>query len=306
VASVEPLRRGVADVVVAHLDEIPADIASETVAELHPCVVLPRDVVLPRGGAPRRITPSALRSLADLTFLAYPEGSRHFDLQRQALARRGLVPKRIMHLDTADVILGFVASGLGWSLVPSLDPNGPSGPRLLALPLRRPKRTFPVQMAWRKDAPTHPLLDAHTAYGTQLFWPSALTPASWATLFIIDPLYTLPLLAGMIAVLIRPASRTAGRWLAAGLVLSTLYLGWSWTARTIVTAHARQCLDAQGVTDARLFITPAPLTTTTASSIITAPRCWSRLPARTTTARRWPFILWSSSLPATAISATSQ
>lgn len=159
VASVEPLRRGIADVVVAHLDELPADIASETVAELHPCVVLPRDVVL-RGGAPRRITPSALRSLADLTFLAYPAGSRHFDLQRQALARRGLLPRRVMHLDTADVILGFVASGLGWSLVPSLDPAGPSGPRLLALPLRRPRRTFPVQLAWRKDAPTHPLLDA--------------------------------------------------------------------------------------------------------------------------------------------------
>jgi inner membrane protein len=108
---------------------------------------------------------------------------------------------------------------------------------------------------------THPLLDAHTAYGTQLFWPSGSTPVSWATIFIIDPLYTLPLLAGMIAVLIRPASRTAGRWLAAGLVLSTLYLGWSWTARTIVAANARQSLDAQGVTDARLFITPAPLTT---------------------------------------------
>lgn len=160
VASVEPLRRGLADVVVAHFDELPADIAGETVAELHPCVVLPRDVVQPSGQTQRRVTPSALRSLAELTFLAYPAGSRHFDLQRQALARRGLVPKRTMHLDTADVILGFVASGLGWSLVPSLDPNGPSGPRLLALPLRRPKRTFPVQMAWRKDAPPHPLLDA--------------------------------------------------------------------------------------------------------------------------------------------------
>ena len=108
---------------------------------------------------------------------------------------------------------------------------------------------------------THPLLDAHTAYGTRLFWPSGSTPVSWATIFIIDPLYTLPLLAGMIAVLIRPASKTAGPWLAAGLVLSTLYLGWSWTARTIVMANARQSLDAQGVTDARLFITPAPLTT---------------------------------------------
>jgi len=108
---------------------------------------------------------------------------------------------------------------------------------------------------------THPLLDGHTAYGTQLFWPSAATPTSWATLFIIDPLYTLPLLAGMIAALVRPFSRCTGRWLAAGLVLSTLYLGWSWTAKTMVTANARQTLAAQGIADAPIFVTPTPLNT---------------------------------------------
>jgi inner membrane protein len=108
---------------------------------------------------------------------------------------------------------------------------------------------------------THPLLDAHTAYGTQLLWPSGLPPVSWATLFIIDPLYTLPLLAGMIAVLIRPASRAAGRWLVAGLLLSTLYLGWSWSARTMVGAQARQTLAARGLHDAPMFITPTPLNT---------------------------------------------
>ena len=108
---------------------------------------------------------------------------------------------------------------------------------------------------------THPLLDAHTAYGTQLFWPSGSTPVSWATIFIIDPLYTLPLLAGMIAVLIRPVSQVSGRWLMLGLVWSMLYLGWSWFAQTLVAANARQSLHAQGVAEARLFVSPAPLTT---------------------------------------------
>lgn len=108
---------------------------------------------------------------------------------------------------------------------------------------------------------THPLLDGHTAYGTQLFWPSTSTPVSWSTLFIIDPLYTLPLLVGMVAVLVRPASRAAGRWLMAGLVLSTLYLGWSWTAKAMVTANARASLEAHGLRDARLFVTPTPLNT---------------------------------------------
>ena len=106
---------------------------------------------------------------------------------------------------------------------------------------------------------THPLLDAHTAYGTQLFWPAGWTPVSWATIFIVDPLYTVPLLAGLLAILIRPASRTAGRLLVAGLALSTLYLGWTWTAKSIVTANAKKTLQTQGLAGARMFVTPTPL-----------------------------------------------
>lgn len=108
---------------------------------------------------------------------------------------------------------------------------------------------------------THPLLDAHTAYGTQLFWPIPSPPVAWATLFILDPLYTLPLLLGFIVVLIRPASRFAGRCLVGALALSTLYLAWSWTAQTLVAANARHSLESQGHSYSRMFITPAPLNT---------------------------------------------
>jgi len=108
---------------------------------------------------------------------------------------------------------------------------------------------------------THPLLDAHTAYGTQLFWPAPRTPAAWSTIFIIDPLYTLPLLAAMLAVLVRPSSRAAGRWLTAGLAVSMLYLGWSWTAQALVTANARRSLGTQDSGRARMFVTPTPLNT---------------------------------------------
>ncbi len=49
---------------------------------------------------------------------------------------------------------------------------------------------------------THPILDSFTVYGTQLLWPLqeslALTPFSIASVFIIDPLYTIPLLIAMI------------------------------------------------------------------------------------------------------------
>jgi inner membrane protein len=105
---------------------------------------------------------------------------------------------------------------------------------------------------------THPLLDAHTAYGTQLFWPLDVAPTMWATLFIIDPLYTLPLLAGVVIVAVRPADGTAIR---AGLLLSTLYLGWSWVAQSTVARHVEHELAVSGLRDAPVFIVPTPFNT---------------------------------------------
>jgi len=42
---------------------------------------------------------------------------------------------------------------------------------------------------------THGLLDACTSYGTQLFWPFSDQRVAWNTVSIIDPLFTLPLIA---------------------------------------------------------------------------------------------------------------
>ena len=108
---------------------------------------------------------------------------------------------------------------------------------------------------------THPLLDAHTAYGTQLFWPLTVPPTMWATLFIIDPLYTLPLLAGVIAVAFRPEGGRSRQWLVTGLTLSTFYLGWSWTAYMIVRQNVDEALAARQLTGAPVFMTPTPLNT---------------------------------------------
>ena len=40
---------------------------------------------------------------------------------------------------------------------------------------------------------THPILDAFTTWGTQLFWPFE-TRLAFQSIFVIDPLYTLPFL----------------------------------------------------------------------------------------------------------------
>jgi len=106
---------------------------------------------------------------------------------------------------------------------------------------------------------THPLLDAHTAYGTQLFWPLMVPPTSWATLFIIDPLYTLPLLVGVLAAIF--CRKAGGTALRIGLAISTLYVGWSWVAQATVRHEVEATLVAIQLQDAPVFITPTPLNT---------------------------------------------
>ena len=107
---------------------------------------------------------------------------------------------------------------------------------------------------------THPLLDAHTAYGTQLFWPLAVTPTMWSTLFIIDPLYTLPLLVAVIVVLVAPMRAFAKTALKAGLIVSCLYLSWSWVAKLLVVSAVTERFETGGE-ELKMFTTPTPFNT---------------------------------------------
>lgn len=101
---------------------------------------------------------------------------------------------------------------------------------------------------------THPILDSFTVYGTQLFWPLSRPPESWASIFIIDPLYTLPLLmTGLWALLKHP---NLARLSLIGLALSTSYLAWSLYAKTQVIHHIQRELMRQGIPYQALKITP--------------------------------------------------
>ena len=108
---------------------------------------------------------------------------------------------------------------------------------------------------------THPLLDAFTTYGTQLFWPLPVAPTMISSIFIIDPLYTVPLLLAFVAVAwlgARPRARTL---LVAALVASSVYLGWSLLAKAMVDRAAHSALAEQGLGDAPRFSAPMPFNT---------------------------------------------
>lgn len=104
---------------------------------------------------------------------------------------------------------------------------------------------------------THPLLDAFTAYGTQLFWPFGL-PVAISSIFIIDPLYTLPLLFAVIWTLWRPNQVKAASM---GLAVSTLYLGWTLFAQQAISQKVESTLATEGLEDAPRLVQPMPLTT---------------------------------------------
>ncbi|WP_313173419.1 metal-dependent hydrolase [Stenotrophomonas sp.] len=108
---------------------------------------------------------------------------------------------------------------------------------------------------------THPLLDAFTVYGTQLWWPLIPPPTMWSSVFIIDPLYTIWLLIGCVTAWFARARPLAQRALVAGLVLSTGYLGWSLIAKAQVDRAAAQSLAQLGLADAPRFSVPMPFNT---------------------------------------------
>ena len=107
---------------------------------------------------------------------------------------------------------------------------------------------------------THPLLDAMTVYGTRLLLPFSDHPFGVGSVFIIDPLYTVPLLAGLGIALARREWRGL-KCNHLGIALSTAYLAWSVAAQSHVREVAQQALASRGMAGAPLLVTPTAFNT---------------------------------------------
>lgn len=108
---------------------------------------------------------------------------------------------------------------------------------------------------------THPLLDSFTTYGTQLLWPLPMPPIAISSIFIIDPLYTLPLMLAMLVGLVIGLSRSGLRWQYAGLLLSSLYLGSTLIGKQMADNQLQAALAQQGIQPQATFSTPTPFNT---------------------------------------------
>lgn len=108
---------------------------------------------------------------------------------------------------------------------------------------------------------SHSVIDAMTVYGTQLALPFNNWPYAVGSIFIIDPLYTLPLLLGVGLFLSRKSDTAAVRANLLGIMLSSLYMFWTVAAQWQVSHVVRQDLAARQHSYDKLLVTPAPLNT---------------------------------------------
>ncbi|MFD0796383.1 metal-dependent hydrolase [Maribacter chungangensis] len=108
---------------------------------------------------------------------------------------------------------------------------------------------------------THPILDAFTTWGTQLFWPFDLRLA-FQNIFVIDPLYTLPFLFFLIlAAFQRRTLAKRSRFNRLGLTISTSYLALTLVLKAVAYRAFTNSLDAQGIVYTDINIRPSPMNT---------------------------------------------
>lgn len=107
---------------------------------------------------------------------------------------------------------------------------------------------------------THVLLDALTVYGTQLLQPFSDHPFEVGSMFIIDPLYTLPLLLGLFLTLRRKAAPAHG-WNYLALAFTSLYVLWGMGAQYHVKQIAGQTLARHHPEAGPLLVTATPFNT---------------------------------------------
>lgn len=105
---------------------------------------------------------------------------------------------------------------------------------------------------------THTLLDSFTSYGTQLFWPLMPTPTAWSSIFIIDPLYTVPLLIAVGAGLLFGLRGKAARAQNMALALTSVYLAFTVGGKFMAEHRVETELARQGIQAEQLFSTPTP------------------------------------------------
>ncbi|MBL0341717.1 MAG: metal-dependent hydrolase [Bacteroidetes bacterium] len=106
----------------------------------------------------------------------------------------------------------------------------------------------------------HLFLDTCTVYGTGLLTPFTEHRYAFDTIFVADPLYTLPLIVAFVALLVIHRDRPSRmRWSVFGLGISALYMFFAFVNHNSAINALRKAVDEKGFATSRLIATPTLL-----------------------------------------------
>ncbi len=111
---------------------------------------------------------------------------------------------------------------------------------------------------------THVLIDCFTVYGTSVFWPFSDTRVAFNHIFIIDPLYTLPLVVSLVWLAFctgKKLQKKRQRLLVQGLGLSSGYILFTIGMKFLVSAGFEADLSRRGVSYKRRMEAPTTFNT---------------------------------------------
>ena len=107
---------------------------------------------------------------------------------------------------------------------------------------------------------THPLLDAFTTYGTQLFQPFSDYRVAFNTISVADPIYSIPFLMCVIICSFFNRKSEKRKWINyAGLIMSSLYLTFTVFNKMRIDSTFEKSLKKQGIVYERYMTTPTIL-----------------------------------------------
>ncbi|RZJ59989.1 MAG: metal-dependent hydrolase [Flavobacterium sp.] len=103
---------------------------------------------------------------------------------------------------------------------------------------------------------THVLLDVFTSWGTQVFWPLP-DRVALKTIFVIDPLYTVPLFIALIAAWRKKEYTIRRKYVLRGIYISSCYLLITCGLKLYATSKFENALEKGSITYTDLIVKPS-------------------------------------------------
>lgn len=135
------VQAGDADFGLSHFPRLPAALPHERVGSFEGAAIVPRSF----RGRP------TLQNLAAERFIAYESGTLPRDILDETLRREKIALAPAIEAPTLDLIILFVALGLGVSIVPLISGTRRAHPGVRIVPMRRLFSPYPISLIWRED-----------------------------------------------------------------------------------------------------------------------------------------------------------